>query len=113
MSDEDFCRCWFSDNTLPDGRCRKCGKKPDLKEKTVSGEIDKGAALEKLVSVTADNLKARYGEEAAIIIMIAIPEEGGHHIKRWSWRGRCLTVEGLLHRGAVEIMGSLSGGPKT
>lgn len=24
------CRCWFTDNTLPGGFCRNCGKKPDL-----------------------------------------------------------------------------------
>ncbi len=25
-----WCKCWFSDNTLPDGRCRNCGRWPNL-----------------------------------------------------------------------------------
>jgi hypothetical protein len=71
-------------------------------------DIDKGQALEKVVTNTADNLKKLYGNDAAVVVMICIPDGDGHHLKRWSWRGRCLTVEGLLHRSAVEILGSLS-----
>lgn len=69
-------------------------------------EVDKGQALEKVISNVADNLKSRYGPDAAVVVMVGIPD-GDHHLKRWAWRGRCLMVEGLCYRSLAEIMATL------
>lgn len=55
------------------------------------------------VQRTADALLAAFGKEAAIIVMVGIPDGVDHSKKQWAWRGRCLPVEGLLERCGEEI----------
>lgn len=55
----------------------------------------------------AEDLLKKYGPEAAVVIMVGVPEGKEHSQRRWAWRGRCLPVEGLLTRCAEDIRQNL------
>lgn len=55
------------------------------------------------VKKVVDELFEAAGPEGSVVIMVGFPDGPKHSRKVWEWRGRCLSVEGLLARSSDEI----------
>lgn len=65
------------------------------------------AALEKDVTAATQALFKKYGPETAVIVMVGIQDGKEHSAFQWQMEGRCLPIEGLLHRVSREVLKTL------
>lgn len=71
------------------------------------GEITVGQLQTELLNIGCD-LRVKYGERAAIVLMIGTPGAPGHDVFAAYHFGPCLSQRGLVSWGAPRVIASIT-----